>query len=83
MKASHEVSSEGESSEDLENEVKKLKLTPDIHDGGLDTITDPLGSDNEESGELVDSRVEPHGEVPFGDPGPSDGAGKSSIGGTS
>ena len=75
LKASHEVSSERESSDDLENDVKKLKLTPDNDNGGLDTITDPLGPDDEESGELVDSRVEPHEEVPLEDPGPSGEAG--------
>ena len=71
IRASHELSSLSESSEDLEIEVKKLKLAGGGHEEGSDS-PDPLEivTDDEDGGALV-STGELHELVPLEDPGPS------------
>ena len=53
LKATHELSSDDESSLDLDNEVKKPRLAVDDLEDGSDNFDDPLGSvAAEESGDF-------------------------------
>lgn len=77
-RATHEMSSEGDSTED-ENEVKKPRIAGD-QDDGSDTIGDPLSTEAVvENGEAEDSVVELLEGVPLGVPGPSDSGGDGEL----
>ena len=77
-KATHEMSSEGDSTED-ENEVKKPRIAGD-QDDGSDTIGDPLSTEAVvENGEAEDSVVELLEGVPLGVPGPSASGGDGEL----
>ena len=72
LKANHDLSSDGESSEDPNSEFKKPRISgedgSEINDDRSGLVTD------EESGKSLGSAVE-HVEVPLEDPGPTgDGA---------
>ena len=72
LKANHDLSSDGESSEDPNSEFKKPRISgedgSEINDDRSGLVTD------EESGESLGSEVE-HVELPLEDPGPTgDGA---------
>ena len=72
LKATHELSSDDESSLDPDNEVKKPRLAVDNLEDGSDNFDDSLGSVAvEESGDFVQSRVEQDDGVPLKDPGPT------------
>ena len=77
LKADHELSSASDSSEDPDNEAKKLRLTDGLDEGSDDVDPLDLGS-----GEGQGEPVELHDEVPLEDPGPSGVGEEFSPGGT-
>ena len=84
LEGNHELSSsEGDISEDVDKEIKKPRLATECEQVGSVTIADPVGTVAvEENGEPGESLVEQHDVVLLEDPGPLDGDGKFSSGGT-
>ena len=86
LKGNHELSSDGETSEDADNEVKKPRLATGNEMDGLDDIADLFGTVAvEEDGQAGEPLVEQLEGVPLEEPGPNGvdgGAGKFSPGRT-